>query len=112
ADARPSSPPGASAAPAARGSTGASPAHAMSRPFSPAEEAAFISMLRARYGMKLASPLAQMKLIETLVREFRARGGDWHAALLATLQRAFPETYGALAARLEQWLAYESWMQQ
>jgi hypothetical protein len=73
--------------------------------------ARLVAALRARYGAKLASPLGQLKLVEALVRHFRERGGDWRGALLRTLRDAFPDAAPLLAARLEQWLAYEAWMQ-
>ncbi len=107
------------AAPAATAAAPRPPPLSASRPAASAglglavtqAQARFVAALRARYGAKLESPLTQLKLVEALVRHYRGQDGDWRGELLRTLQVAFPESFVLLSARVEQWLAYEAWMQ-
>ena len=70
-----------------------------------------IAQLRSRYGAQIQHPYVQLKMLERLIRHFRAQSPDrWQEALLELLREAFPERYAELAANLQRWLDYERWM--
>ena len=72
---------------------------------------ALVAQLRSRYGAQIQHPYVQLKMLERLIRHFRARSPDrWQEALLELLREAFPERYAELAANLRRWLDYERWM--
>lgn len=72
---------------------------------------AFVAELRSRYGAQIQHPYVQLKMLERLIRYFRAQSPDrWQQALLELLRQAFPDRYAELAANLQHWLDYERWM--
>lgn len=111
-----------SAATAAAGASGAGasservPERTASRPGGRAPDAgmdrdALVAQLRSRYGAQIQHPYVQLKVLERLLRYFRAQSPDrWQEALLDLLRVAFPDRYAELAANLQRWLDYERWM--
>lgn len=72
---------------------------------------ALVAQLRARYGAHLQYPYVQLKMLERLMRYFRAQSPEhWREELLDLLRAAFPDRYAELAANLQHWLDYEQWM--
>jgi hypothetical protein len=72
---------------------------------------ALVAQLRSRYGPQIQHPYVQLKMLERLIRHFRAQSPDrWQEALLDLLRVAFPDRYAELAANLQRWLDYERWM--
>jgi hypothetical protein len=72
---------------------------------------AIIAELRARYGAQIQHPYIQLKMLERLLRYFRAHDpAHWKETVLEILRAAFPERYAELAAALDHWLDYERWM--
>ena len=72
---------------------------------------ALVAQLRSRYGAQIQHPYVQLKMLERLIRHFRAQSPDrWQEALLDLLRVAFPDRYAELAANLQRWLDYERWM--
>lgn len=72
---------------------------------------ALVAQLRARYGAHIEHPYVQLKMLERLMRYFRAQSPEhWREELLELLRAAFPDRYAELAANLQHWLDYEQWM--
>lgn len=75
------------------------------------DQDALVAQLRSRYGAQIQHPYVQIKMLERLIRHFRAQSPDrWQEALLDLLRVAFPDRYAELAANLQHWLDYERWM--
>lgn len=90
----------------ARGRAGALPDAGMDRD-------AMVAYLRARYGAQIQHPYVQIKMLERLIRYFRAQSPDrWQQALLDLLREAFPDRLAELTAILQHWLDYERWMEE
>jgi len=76
----------------------------------PLEGEELISYLRSQFGMKLANPYVQVRMLEKLLRQFRKSHPDtWHAEILAVLRAAFPDRYAELVGTLQHWIDYERW---
>lgn len=70
-----------------------------------------VSLLRSRYGAHIREPYVQVKMLEELLRFFRARDPEhWQQAVLDMIRAAFPDRYAEIAANLYHWLDYERWM--
>ncbi|BFM17119.1 hypothetical protein R50073_33020 [Maricurvus nonylphenolicus] len=65
-----------------------------------------------RYSPRLSAPYWQVKMLEKLVSDFRQHYPDnWFNQLQVFLQAAFPDNYLVLLNRLEDFLAYDTWLE-
>ena len=69
--------------------------------------------VRTKYADRIHQPDWQIKVLSHLMNLLQQLYPEtWRDALATVLQLAFPEQAVALWARLEQWLAYERWLEE
>lgn len=74
---------------------------------------AIIEHLRSRYGANIGNRRVQIKLIETLMRQYQKEDPEhWREKLLEAVRAAFPDRYDEIAKNLDRRIEYERWMKE